>query len=282
MTESGSPVAEVYAALAAADERWRVVIGRPSERGWLAGRDFRDATRGRFNDLLRVIGERLRTGDRRTIAASFALRFGWASAMAIAPYLRHRCVPDISLDNVSLRFSDASFFERSAIAEPRGTVVAGDPRAEHPSMSVVATDHLLLRTLRDGLVAQSAPVVDALFEWAGFSPRGTWGMLTSSWASHFTALWVNGNDQRGVGPVLDAFFAGSDVVAEMRPAMHAVGYAGAIHLYQRRASCCRYYLVPAGNLCASCPLVSQDERLERNRDWMRAQLEREPVRSRHA
>lgn len=274
MSDGCAPVSAVYAALATLEVGCRVTIERPSGAGWFVGSDFRDATHGRFNDLLTLIGERARTGDRRTIAASFALRFGWASAMAIAPYLLFQCVPDVSLDNVSFKFHDSSAFERGALHEPRGIVIAGDPHAAHPSMSVVADADALLRALRDALVAQSSPVVDALFAWSGFSRRGTWGLLTSSWASQFTALWKDHDDQRGVGPLLDALFAGHDEVAAMRPAMHAVEYAGAIHLYQRRASCCRYYLLPAGDLCASCPLVSDDERRQRNRDWMRSQYGR--------
>lgn len=282
MSDTPSPVAEMYRELETLNASWRVEIGRPSGAGWLEGNDFRDATRGRFNDLLLLIGERAKTSDRRTIAASFALRFGWASAMAIAPYLLFRCVPDISLANVSFKFRQSSFFECTAMYEPRGIVIGGDVRAEHSSMSVVPDERALLRALRGALVDQSAPVVDALFDWSGFARRGTWGMLTSSWASQFTSLWKNRNDHRGVGPVLDGLFAGHDIVAEMRPALHAVEYAGAVHLYQRRASCCRYYLLPEGDLCASCPIVSHDERLERNRAWMRAQHERELARAGHA
>jgi hypothetical protein len=102
-------------------------------------------------------------------------------------------------------------------------------------------------------------------------------MLTSSWASHFTGLAENRNDQRPLVPELDELFAGDDVVAAMRPMMHAVEYGGMVHLYQRRASCCRFYLLPEGDLCASCPLVSDEERLTRNRDWMKEQLERTRV-----
>jgi hypothetical protein len=57
--------------------------------------------------------------------------------------------------------------------------------------------------------------------------------------------------------------------------VHEVTYLGATHVYQRRASCCRIYLLPGQELCASCPLVSQGERVERNRAWMKVQLERE-------
>jgi hypothetical protein len=61
----------------------------------------------------------------------------------------------------------------------------------------------------------------------------------------------------------------------MQPRLHAVSCGGATHLYQRRASCCRIYLLPGQQLCASCPLVGDDERLARNRAWMQRQLARQ-------
>jgi hypothetical protein len=269
-----SPVAEIYEALRALDASWHVEIGRPDGVGWITGADLRDARSGPFHELLLQIGERARTTDLRTIAASFALRYGWASAMAIAPYLRYHCVPDISLENVSFKFKPSTFFERTAMHEARGTVVAGDTRAWHDSLSTVPDDEALLRELRSALTAQATPVVEALYEWSGFARKGTWGMLTSSWAAQFTALSENRNDQRAMLPVIESLFVGSDDVARMRPRMHVVTYAEAVHLYQRRASCCRWYLLPQGELCASCPLVSDDERVQRNRAWMKKQLER--------
>jgi hypothetical protein len=70
-------------------------------------------------------------------------------------------------------------------------------------------------------------------------------------------------------------FSGDDLVAIMQPRVHEVTYMDVTHIYQRRASCCRIYLLPQKELCASCPLVSQEERLERNRAWMKTQIERE-------
>lgn len=237
---------------------WAVEIGRPEGPGWIAGDHLRDARRGPFNELLLRIGERARTRDRRTIAASFALRFGWSSAMAIAPYVRDRFVPDIGLDNVSFKFTASTSFERAAIHVLRGVAPDG------------GDEHALLRTLRRALTSQAEPIVDALFAWSGFAKRGTWGMLTSSWASQFTDLAADPNDQRDIQPLIESLFAGDDVVAAMQPRMQAVTCGSSTHLYQRRASCCRYYLLPAGELCASCPLVSDQERLARNRAWMRA------------
>jgi hypothetical protein len=276
-----SPVAEVYESLRALNASWSVELGRPEGAGWIAGDDFRNALSGPLNELLERIGARAKTDDRRTIAASFALRFGWSSAMAIAPYLRFGVVPDVALGNIALRFRESAFFECTAVYEPRGVVVASDPRADHPSMKMVRDETALLRALRDQLVEQAAPVVATMYEWSGFAERATWGMLTSSWASHFTGLWEARDDQRPLVEVLDRFFAGDDVVAGMRPGMNPVEYGGAIHLYQRRASCCRYYLLPEGDLCASCPLVSDEERAVRNLDWMRTQAERAANRRGH-
>ncbi len=273
-TVDRSPVVRALEDLRAADPGCHVELGHPVGPGWIAGADLRVADDGPFHALLVRIGQSARTTDRRTIAASFALRFGWASAMAIAPYLRARCVPDIALANTSFRFRASTFFEYAALHEPRGWVVAGDARAGHPSLGAVADRHALRRTLRIALVGQATPVVDALYRWSGFAPRGTWGMLTSAWVSQFTAMAEPRDDQRGLAPELDAFFAGDDVVAAMRPRLHAVSDGGATHLYQRRGSCCRLYLLPGGELCASCPLVGDEERLARNRAWMHSQLTR--------
>jgi hypothetical protein len=262
-----SAVEEAFRALRSLNASWNVEIGRPAGAGWIHGEDLRDATRGPFNDLLIRIGERAKTADRRTIAASFSLRFGWASAMAIAPYLRYQCVPHVGLDNVAFKFKESTFFERTAIYDPRGMVGERD---------------LLLPVLRAELVGQAEPVVEALFQWSGFARRGTWGMITSSWASQFTGLCETPDDQRDMLPVIEALFAGDDEAARMQPRMHAVTWEQATHLYQRRASCCRYYLLPQGDLCASCPLVSHEQRMQLNLDWMKTQLERRTKATGHA
>lgn len=269
-----SPLVEIYDALRPLNASWMADVGPPSGAGWIAGSDLRTASAGPLNELLTQIGERMRApNDRLTIAALFALRYGWASAMAIAPYLKYACVPDVSLENISLKFRESTFLERTAIHVGRGVMVADDPRADHPSITTVADGHALLRALRSTLTAQAAPVVEALHEWSGFSRRGTWGQLTSSWASHFTTLQAGERDQRTLVPLIQEFFAGDDVVAAMQPGLHAVTYGDVTQLFQRRASCCRWYLLPQGELCASCPLVPPEDRLARNLAWMQKQLE---------
>lgn len=254
-----SPVAEIYRTLRALHAGWTVELGRPTGTGWIAGDQFRDATNGPFRTLLERIGTRSQTDDRRTIAGSFALHLGWTSAMVIAPFLRFRCVPDCSLGNIAIRFNQLAYVDGTAIYEARGTVVADDACAGHPALRTVPNERALLRALRDALVEQSAPVVEAVYDWSSFGERAIWGVLTSLWASHFVALWPAHDDQGPLARMLDDFYAGDDVVAEMRPVITAVESGRRVHLHLRRASCCRFYLVPAGGLCASCPLGSDAE-----------------------
>ena len=268
-----SPVEKVIDALQRINPKWRVEIGIPSDSpGWISGTDFAQANAGPFHALLMRIGERFHTNDRKTIAASFALRFGWSASVAIAPYLLHGCVPDAGLDNISLKFREDTLFEQTAIHCPRGTLLRSSVESPHPLIHSVNNPEELLSSLRRQLYEQARPVVDALHEWSGFSKKGTWGQITSSWASQFTSVYDHFGDQSRALGIVRLFFEGDDEVFQMRPKLHPVTLGKTTHLYQRRASCCRYYLLPRGSLCPSCPLVSQDERLGKNLDWMRKQL----------
>jgi len=254
-----SPVEEALAALHRIDPKWRVDIGVPDDSpGWIGGTDFARAKEGAFPVLLRRIGERLRTDDRRTVAASFALRFGWSAWVAIVPYVVHQCVPEVGLDNISLKFGSNTLHERTAIHSPRG--------------QSVPDSGALLRLLRSQLLEQTRPVVDALYDWSGFAKKGAWGQITSSWTSHFVNAYGRLGDQAQALPVVQAFFEGDDEMSRMQPKLHQVTLGDITKLYQRRASCCRYYLLPQGSLCASCPLVSHEECLAKNLDLMREQL----------
>jgi ferric iron reductase protein FhuF len=265
-----SPVEEAVAALQSIDPKWRVEMGIPdTSPEWIRGTDFARTREGPFRLLLSRIAERLRTGDRRTVAASFALRFGWSAWVAIVPYLLHRCVPEVCLDNISLKFGENTLHERTAIHSPRGVVLWSDARSTHPLVRSVEDSHALLRLLRSQLLEQAWPVVEALHEWSGFSKKGAWGQITSAWTSHFVNTYDRLGGQAQAMPVVRAFFEGNDELTRMQPRLHPVTIGDTTHLYQRRASCCRYYLLPQGSLCASCPLVSQEDRLARNREWMR-------------
>jgi ferric iron reductase protein FhuF len=268
-----SPIIAVYQELQAMQPTWHVEMGTPRGTGWITGTELCTASAGPFQALLARIGDRLHTTDRRTIAAAFALRYGWSAGMAIAPYILRHCVPTLTLDNVSLKFHHNTLFERVALHHPSGVMLHHEGRAPHPLVQRLPSHDALLGWLRTSLVQQAQPVVETLHAWSRFAIKGLWGMITSSWGSQFMQICgALDAQQSGLHHALP-FFAGTDVVAQVQPHFYPVTYKHVTHIYHRRATCCRYYLLPQGQYCASCPLLSQAERLQRNHAWMQHLVE---------
>lgn len=268
-----SPIIAVYQELQTIQPRWYVEIGTPQGPGWLRGTDLRIASEGPFHVLLSRIGDRLHTADRRTIAASFALRYGWSAGMAIAPYILRHCVPTITLDNISFKFHENTLFERVALHRPAGVMLQQGGVAPHPLMQWLPSHNALLGWLRHSLAQQAQPIVETLYDWSRFSMKGIWGMITSSWGAQFMHICGEIDEQKSGLQYVVPFFAGNDVVSQMQPHFYPVTYKNVTHMYHRRATCCRYYLLPQGQYCASCPLISQRERMQRNQAWMKNLVE---------
>jgi hypothetical protein len=268
-----SPIIAIYQELWARHPKWYVEIGRPRGTGWIPGTALMTAREGPFQALLVRIGEQLHTADRRTIAASFAVRYGWSAGVAMAPYLLYHCVPKITLDNVSFKFNENGSFERAALHHPEGVMLPQDGMAPHPSIQWLSSPQALIEWLRTSLMQQAQPIVDTLYEWSHFSLRGIWGMITSAWGSQFIHIFGEIGEQIQGLSCVRQFFEGNDVVSQMQPQFYPVTYEHVTHVYHRGASCCRYYLLRQGHYCASCPLISQEERLQRQRAWMKHLIE---------
>jgi ferric iron reductase protein FhuF len=273
MTDEGcpdrSPIEDVCQAVRASLPAWAVDLGRPRGTGWTPGTDLMRPDEGPFRALLERIGEQLHTADRRTIAASFALRYGWSSGMAIAPYLLYACVPALALDNVSFQFHDQMSCDRVAWHQLTGAMLRQDGAAPHPSVEYLTGPEPLVARLRTSLVRQADPVVDALSAWSQFARRGVWGLITSAWGSQFVHVCGEIGAQTDALAHLRQLFAGDDVVSHMQPRFYPVTYQQVTHVCHRGASCCRYYLLQPGQYCASCPLISDEERLRRHTEWMK-------------
>jgi hypothetical protein len=282
-----SPVASAYERLRAIHPNWYVEWGRRDGDGWIPGEAFTNALEGPFREFLERIGERIQTSDRKIIAGSFVLRFGWSAGVAVAPFLLQRCVPDVRLGNISLKFNKSTLFEKVSLKVARGVSDeqlhvaeqlkvpnntchhgASDPAPNEPSLEPPDPNDPLLAALRATLVEQAQPVVDALYAWSRFSKRAMWGQITSSWGAQFTTIFGQ------LGRHLEAldharlFFDSPGFLFGARPTFYLVDHLQVTRIYQRRATCCLYFKLPKGHYCASCPLISQDERVRRNKEWI--------------
>lgn len=272
-----SPIVFVYDRLRRIHPNWFVEFGRQDGDGWIAGDALVNPDEQPLSALLARIGTRLKTDDRKVIAASFALRFGWSAAVAIAPFLLCLCVPDIRLNNISVKFSDATFFERVSLLEARGVMVRRDGIESHPLVEILnpaATGEKpenhpeLLSRLRSMLVDQAGPVIDVLHTWARFSKRALWGQVASSWGAQFTNILGHLGRHHEALAGATVFFGLRGFLNGMCPDFYPVTHCGVTRIYYRRASCCLYYRLPTGSYCASCPLIAQEERVRRNKQWI--------------
>jgi ferric iron reductase protein FhuF len=235
--------------------KWAVETGPQEGNGWIRGVELENVEGGPFAALLTLIRERMKTHDRKIVAASFALRFGWASAVAFAPYFVAARVPDVRLENISLKFSASTLFERLAIHDLR-PFQADDP----------------LEALRAVLTAQATPVVEALYAWSRLPRKVIWGQVTSSWGAQFELILRElGRAEEALG-MAQTFFAADGAAFAARPELYVVEHRDVRRIYQCRSSCCLYYKVESGGYCASCPLITQNERVARNKQWMERTL----------
>jgi len=159
----------------------------------------------------------------------------------------HRCVPDLRLGSASFRFDERTLFERVSL---------------HTASAIEKGD--LLEVLRNDLVEQTEPVVDALHGWSELSHRAIWGQIAASWGAQFVNVFTHLGEPLRALEHLAAFFDDPRLPFRMQPEFYPLTHAGVTRIFQRRAACCFYHKIPDGKNCMSCPLISRDERLARN------------------
>jgi hypothetical protein len=215
--------------------------------------------------------------NRRVASASFLLRFGWAGGFAIASYLACDRVP--VLDDYAVLFAPSSLLQTLWIrdvtfhAKPQLPAPLGAGGDALPGRQTVAPDERawLRQRLLGCLWQLSEPVVAAQHDWSHFSRHALWSMVTSSWGALFTSIARQlGDASRGIAEAR-ATFALHPELARAAPQLYEVSVADAACTCQRRAACCLYFKRPGQSFCASCPLLPETERLERNRQWVRVQ-----------
>jgi hypothetical protein len=112
------------------------------------------------------------TTDRKALVASFALRYGWSAGAAIAPFLLCRLVPNVSLENISIKFAGQHhLFERVALHRAEGIILANTGSQKLSNLCRASSLRQLRQSLRHTLIQQATPIVEALHHWSRFSTK---------------------------------------------------------------------------------------------------------------
>jgi hypothetical protein len=202
------------------------------------------------------------------------LRLGWAGGFAIGAYLACRRVPIVR--DYAVSFSPTMLLQSIWIRDALFVGLGDDPLAGGPEWieTIGASD--LRRRLLESLVVFTDPLVTTQHAWSGFSRHALWAMVTSSWAEQFANVARQiGDEPRGVREARAIF----ELVPELNraaPLLYAVHGGQTVQTCQRRSACCLYFKSSIRYFCASCPIIPEAERLERNRAWVARQPLLEP------
>ena len=243
------------------------VVSRPAERlDWFDAEALASPQGEALGRLLQAFKRQGIAPNRKAASASLLLRLGWAGGFAIGAYLACRRVP--TLRDYAVSFSPTMLLQSIWIRDALFVGVGDDPLAGGPEWieSIEASDHRM--RLLESLVVFTEPLVAAQHAWSGFSRHALWAMVTSSWAEQFANIARQmGDELRGVREAIAIF----ELVPELNrsaPLLYAVHSGEAVRTCQRRSACCLYFKSSTRYFCASCPIIPESERLERNRAWV--------------
>lgn len=228
---------------------------RQALSGWIEEIDLAFPDRPPVSRLLEALQRDGFGGNRRALSASILLRYGWSSGFLIGLWLATGNVAAGA--RLALCFSSNSVLTDVAVKDA-GRVFSSDVHSEAEMRA------LLLRELS----GRAAPIVEAHHRWSGFSRKALWSMVTSSWAAQFVLISEKlGDPERGLAEA-EAVMRLDPEIEAARPELYMIEAEGKRGVCQMRRLCCLWFKGPKRQFCASCPIIPDDERLEKNRRWI--------------
>jgi hypothetical protein len=192
--------------------------------------------------------------NRRAVAASLMLRYGWAAGFTIAAWLTRREV--VRIDRFALKFSSMTMVEALWIQDARILRDLGEEEGRH--------------ALLESLLAFTEPLIASQHHWSRFSRHALWSMVTSSWAAQFASIGDRLGQRAPAVAEAERLMGRDPEIAAAAPRLYEVQEGRRSQTCQRRAACCLYFKGPRQHFCASCPIIPATERIARNRDWVAA------------
>ncbi|MDX3451183.1 (2Fe-2S)-binding protein [Streptomyces sp. ME02-8801-2C] len=206
--------------------------------------------------VLRDYGQR----GRPDVVAGFGLhRYAWTACLLITvPWLLHRRVPRLPVENVSYHRTEGRFAVRTGTF----ACLPGDPAAALPGARVVGDEEALRAEVRAALTEHLEPLL------GGFGPRmrrrgrALWAVVTDDVVEglHYIGQVVGEEDR--AQRELELLLPGST-----RPFVGTAGFRevtapdGAALPVRDRVSCCFFYTIRPAEMCDNCPRTCGNDRI---------------------
>ncbi len=237
---------------------------------WLSYAEMYQPPEGLYAELLQALMTRSGIASRRFAAASFLLRYGWSAGVMIAPLLMDKPIPWYATEEADLCFADNTLFQAICLNSDGFIVSENQDFSTHPQCVLCYADQsTAIRLVADQLVDHAQPVVEVLHRWSGFSRKALWSMVSSSWVGQILNISKQLHlPEDRLRHYLTLFYNQWQPLADSLPHWYFISDQGNNHYFHIRASCCLYFKGKSRHFCASCPMIGEEERIERNRRWV--------------
>jgi hypothetical protein len=222
--------------------------------GWVTQQQLSDVTNGPLLKLLEDLRTKGFGRSRKGTAASLLLRTGWSAGLPVAAHLLSQST--IRYHRFALKFSAGTLLQSVGVEGLEvDETLADDVDARRAAVA-------------KQLLMMSADTVEALHSWSNYSYKALWSMVSSSWAAQIYGMCEALGLEDRAQEEADEIIRLTGIPSNARPKLYSVKTEGQNRVCQRRAACCLYYKSEKNSFCASCPLVPELERLQRNADWV--------------
>lgn len=237
---------------------------------WFSHADLRRPHEGLYAELLQGLMARSGIASRRFAAASFLLRYGWSAGAMLAPLLMDKPIPWYAAEEADLCFADNTLFQAICLNSDGFIVGDNEGFSAHPQCVLSYSDpNAAIRLVAGQLADHAKPAVEALHQWSGFSRKALWAMVSSSWVGQIINISKRLNlPEERLRRSLMLFYDQWRPLADSLPHWYFIREQGKNHCFHVRASCCLYFKGKSHHFCASCPVIEEKERTERNRRWV--------------
>lgn len=265
------PIAQTLSRVVAMDENFYADFGA-LETGWFPAIDLLREDKPALDEALFRQAIHYPKMEARTRGSYLIGEYSWCvPAVAVTAYMAERRVPDLSLENLALRFNkymwrygeETGEGERIEVRFLSGRFAAlpDDTDAQHPDAIILPDEVALREWLRDKLENHLTPLIERISVRTRLGRHAQWCVVADNCAALFLSGGELIKDQaRGTAEGLAFVKAEGSPMKKSQTDFVSLQYLDHRETFRTRGGCCRYYTVAEdGYKCTNCMLRPADE-----------------------
>lgn len=218
--------------------------------------------------------------ERRVAGSFFASSYTRCLAgVAVLAYLSEARVPDLSIENIALRYLSYTWYEDDESGEGeridlrflsgRFAALPDDPAAGHRDAQIVPDGEALRTLLHTSIAAHLTPLFTAVQAQTSLGLRAQWCQAADELAVLFLQGGQSlGDEARGMAEGLACVKAPGSPLLNRDTGYITIELGGHREVFRAHGGCCLYYRLKPGEHCSTCVLLPPAERIGRLRSYL--------------